>query len=71
MTVDLRKIEQVRLGDIAKSEKSIMASSKYYRVASVSSPFREQIVWAHMINSCRPGMPVRDTITWAKGILTP
>ena len=70
MTVDLRKIEQVRLGDIAKSEKSIMASSKYYRVASVSSPFREQIVWAHMINSCRPGMPDRDMNTWAEGIMT-
>lgn len=46
------------------------AKHRYYRVASVASPFREQVIWAHMINSCRPGMPVRDTIDWAKGILT-
>lgn len=70
MTVDLRKIVQVRLGDIAKSEKGIVADKKFYRVASVCSPFREQIVWAHMINSCRPGMPDRDMNTWAEGIMT-
>lgn len=69
MTVDLRKLEQIRIGDIAKSEKSINEDSKYYRVASVSSPFREQIVWAYMINSCRPGMPDRDMNTWAEGIM--
>ena len=39
-------------------------------MASVSSPFREQIVWAYMINSCRPGMPDRDMTTWAEGIMT-
>lgn len=69
MILDLRKIEQVRMGEIAKSEKSACNKNKYYRVASVSSPFREQIVWAHMIHSCRPGMPDRDIITWANGIM--
>ena len=69
MTIDLRKLEQIRIGDIAKSEKEIKENTKYYRVASVSSPFREQIVWAYMINSCRPGMPDRDMFTWAEGIL--
>lgn len=70
MTIELRKLEQVRIGDIAKSEKNIKEDSRYYRVASVSSPFREQIVWAYMINSCRPGMPDRDMTTWAEGIMT-
>lgn len=69
MTIDLKQIEQVSLGEIATSEKSICENSKYYRVASVSSPFREQIVWAHMIHSCRPGMPDRDMITWANDIM--
>ena len=69
MTIDLRKLEQIRIGDIAKSEKTIKKGNKYYRVASVSSPFREQIVWAYMINSCRPGMPDRDMTTWAEGII--
>lgn len=70
MTIDLRKLEQVRIGDISKSEKDIKQGCKYYRVASVSSPFREQIVWAYMINACRPGMPDRDMNTWAEGIMT-
>ena len=50
------------------SEKEINENTKYYRVASVNSPFREQIVWAHMINSCRPGMPERNMDEWAEGI---
>lgn len=32
--------------------------------------FREQIVWAYMQNSCRPGVPDRNTKLWAKEILT-
>ena len=69
MTIDLKKIETVALEEIALSEKEIEANKQYYRVASVNSPFREQIVWAHMINSCRPGMPDRDMNAWAEGVL--
>ena len=69
MTIDLKKIEQISLAEIATSEKVIDQNTKFYRVASMNSPFREQIVWAHMINSCRPGMPDRDMNTWAEGIL--
>ena len=43
----------------------------YFRVASVDSPFREQIVWAYMINSCRPGMPDRNMDLWAKELMKP
>ncbi len=69
-TVNLKLLNQVLSSEIALSKEEIHDNHKYYRVASVNSPFREQIVWAHMINSCRPGMPNRDMETWATGILT-
>ena len=69
MTIDLKRIKQLSIGEIAASEKKIDKTAKYYRVASVNSPFREQIVWAHMINSCRPGMPERNMAEWAEGIM--
>lgn len=68
MTIDLKSIRSILIGEIALSEKEIDKDKKYYRVASVNSPFREQIVWAHMINSCRPGMPERNMNEWAEGI---
>lgn len=71
MTLNLKDLDFVLLSDIAHTFESFDKTKQhYYRVASVASPFREQIVWAHMINSCRPGMPTRDTISWAKGILS-
>lgn len=71
MTLNLKDIDFVLLSEIANSAEMFdKAKHRYYRVASIASPFREQIIWAHMINSCRPGMPVRDTNDWAKGILT-
>lgn len=70
MTLNLKELNFVLLSEIANTFESFDKTNQhYYRVASVASPFREQIVWAHMINSCRPGMPIRDTISWAKGIL--
>ena len=71
MTINLKIIEQLAIEEVAISEKHISETSKYYRVASINSPFREQIVWAHMINSCRPGMPDRNITEWAEGILKP
>lgn len=68
MTIDLKNIIQLAIEEVALSERDINQKSKYYRVASVNSPYREQIVWAHMINSCRPGMPERDMNEWAEGI---
>lgn len=70
MTVDLKKIELVPLAEIALSILQANEDARYVRVASISSPFREQIVWAHMQNACRPGVPDRNTEMWAKEILT-
>ena len=70
MTVDLKKIELVKIDEIA-IDKSLLTDDKfYYRVASICSPFREQIVWAHLQNSCRPGVPDRNMELWAKEVLT-
>lgn len=70
LTVDLKKIELVAISEIAINISTINDSDKYVRVASIASPFREQIVWAHMQNSCRPGVPDRNFELWAKEILT-
>lgn len=64
MTVDLKKVELVAISDIALSL-STCGNHPYVRIISIDSPFREQIVWAHMQNSCRPGVPDRDTENWA------
>lgn len=69
ITVNLRELELVELGKIALSEKNIQENNIYYRVASLDSPFREHIIWAYMQTACRPGLPNRDTFTWAKELL--
>lgn len=72
MTVNLKYIELIPLEKIAINQESINPElHTYFRVSSVDSPFREQIVWSHMINSCRPGMPNRDMNTWAKELIIP
>ncbi|MPM52112.1 hypothetical protein SDC9_98868 [bioreactor metagenome] len=65
ITVNLKKIELVALSEIALSISS-HTEQPYVRVLSIDSPFREQIVWAHMQNACRPGVPDRDTENWAR-----
>lgn len=65
MTVDLKNIELVKFDEIALSA-AVIEGRSFVRVASIDSPFREQIVWAHMQNACRPGVPDRDTESWAR-----
>ena len=69
LTVDLKKIELIAINQIAINKNMISDDIRYVRVASVCSPFREQIVWAHMQNSCRPGVPDRNMELWAKEML--
>ncbi|MBQ3715977.1 MAG: hypothetical protein II892_10450 [Fibrobacter sp.] len=70
LTVNLKKLSFIKLSEISLSP-LLMGKEKfnYCRVASVNSPYREQIVWAHMVNSCRPGVPDRDYKSWAENIL--
>lgn len=70
LTINLKALNFIRLSDISlNSLKKGSQKFKYFRIASVNSPYREQIVWAHMVNSCRPGVPDRDYKTWAENIL--
>ena len=48
------------IGDKEKSQ------PKYYRVASVDSPFREMISQVYQLVSTRPGLPEREFESWVK-----
>jgi len=63
MTVELKKLELINLKLIGKG-----TSCKYFRVASVDSPFREMISWAYLQVTGRPGLPDRDLNDWADHI---
>jgi len=69
MVVNLKKLELININKIAANKNADMEGKEYCRITSIGSPYREQIVWAHMNNSCRPGVPVRDVSSWAENIL--
>ena len=70
LTINLKDLDFIKISDISLNrEEKDSERFKYFRIASVNSPYREQIVWAHMVNSCRPGVPNRDYETWAETIL--
>ncbi len=43
--------------------------TRFVRVASLDSPFRELISWAYLQVACRPGLPERDLEAWCNEIL--
>jgi CTP synthase len=53
-SVNLRALELIPVSQIG-------ADKKFVRVASIDSPFREQMMWAYTQVGCRPGLPPRDT----------
>lgn len=70
MAADLKKLE---LLDYSKDGQSISGKNGrkavlYRRIASVDSPFREQMAWNYQRVACRPGMPDRDIQTWATAV---
>ncbi len=65
ITVNLKQVNLIAITDIALSVPSY-SGQQYARILSIDSPFREQIVWAYMQTSCRPGVPDRDTENWAR-----
>lgn len=60
LVVNLKKIIVVETKEFFKEYKAIV---------SLSSPYRERLVWAYMQNACRPGVPTLDAEKWAKKIL--
>ena len=72
LAVNLKQLEFIPLEKIALNSKGITPEQhSYFRVASIDSPFREQLVWAYMLISCRPGMPDRNMELWAKELMKP
>lgn len=63
MTANLRDLELIPMDQIGDK-------STYRAVASVDSPFREMVAWAYMQTAGRPGLPDRDTSSWAQEIIS-
>lgn len=64
MAANLRNLELIDIREIGAG-----GESKYRRIASCDSPFRELVSWAYMQNAARPGLPERDLNTWAEEII--
>lgn len=61
MAACLRDLELVPIAEIGQHK-------TFYRTASIDSPFREQLAWAYLQISSRPGVPERNTESWAEAI---
>ena len=66
MAVSLRDLELLPYDDILPPGGG---EAKYERLASIDSPFREQLAWAYLRVGSRPGVPDRDIETWAEDVL--
>ena len=62
MVANLRDLQLIPIDQIGPT-------AQFHRVASIDSPFRETVAWAYMQISCRPGLPDRDTSSWADEIV--
>lgn len=72
LTVNFKDLDLLTHYEIALSEDEFNKNKdryKYFRVASIESPYREQIVWGYMTCACRPGVPERDYKKWAEGFI--
>lgn len=63
MMANLRDLDLIPFDDVSDRE-----DSRFVRVASTSSPFRESLAWAYLQSAARPGLPDRDFSSWAKEI---
>lgn len=44
--------------------------SDYTKIASLSSPYKERLIWAYMQTACRPGVPDLDVECWIDALLS-
>jgi CheY-like chemotaxis protein len=63
MVANLKDLEVVTYDSIDPNDPH---AAGFSRVASIDSPFREQISWAFLSTAARPGMPDRELQSWAK-----
>ena len=62
MAANLKDLALIPISDIGPEH-------EFTTIASVDSPFREQVAWAYLQITGRPGLPERDTSTWAEDII--
>jgi CTP synthase len=60
MVVDLRKLDLIPRSEIALKKDECGISTRFYRVASLDSPFRERLSWRYVETAGRPGIPDLD-----------
>ena len=63
---NLKDLELVPIASIGPIDSS---THEFVRVASIDSPFREQVAWAYLTTAARPGMPDRDLKAWAEEVV--
>ena len=61
MAADLRELELIPIDEIGHE-------APFHRIASIDSPFRELVAWAHLQNAGRPGLPDRDLESWVREV---
>lgn len=66
MVANLKGLEVIKWDSVGPIESS---THEYVRVASIDSPFREQVAWAYLTTAARPGMPDRDLKPWAEEVV--
>jgi hypothetical protein len=66
LVANLKNLEVLNYESIAPSDP--MAPG-FDRIASIDSPFREQVAWAYLATAARPGMPDRDLKSWAEELM--
>lgn len=65
MAIKLRETELLNFDVVSTESKK----AQFKRVASIDSPFREQMAWAHMLIASRPALPDRDVGLWADSLI--
>src|SRR5262249_48140661 len=60
---NLKDLEVIAFTSIEREDLTVQG---FDRVASIDSPFREQVVWGFLTTAGRPGMPERDLNLWAE-----
>lgn len=63
MVANLKGLEVISWVSVGPTEST---THEFFRIASIDSPFREQVAWAYLTTAARPGMPDRDLKPWAE-----
>lgn len=66
MIANLKGLEVIKWESVGPIDSS---THEFIRIASIDSPFREQVAWAYLTTAARPGMPDRDLKPWAEEIV--